>query len=200
MHNDPAGAARRAWPYHHGTPYFAGVMVAECSQPWWDTTIRINSRIRLINNIGSGAAFAFDTAEVYLMKPLLVVLALAGTSLLAGTHVSIGIGIGAPVYSAPPPPVAAYAYPPCPGPAYVWVPGYWYPAGPRYRWRAGYWAVPPYRGSYWVAPRYTNSRYYAGHWRRPQQIRFRDDDWDRRGGRNSRDRDHRRHGQRGWRR
>ncbi len=93
---------------------------------------------------------------------LLVLLLLAGTSsMFARTHISIGIGVGgygpryyAPRYYAPAypayyaPPVVAYE-PPCPGPGYSWVPGYWY-GGPRRLWRAGYWAAPvyarPYRG------------------------------------------------------
>jgi hypothetical protein len=106
------------------------------------------------------------------MKKLLAVFVLAGSSLFAETHVSIGIGIGTPVYyPPPPPPMVAYAPPSCPGPGYVWVPGYWYPTGPRYSWRAGYWAVAPYPGAYWVAPRYSKQRYYSGYWQRPQRIR-----------------------------
>lgn len=95
---------------------------------------------------------------------LLGLMLLAGSSLFAETHFSIGIGIGTPYYYAPPaPPVVAYR-PPCPGPEYSWVPGYWYPAGPRYAWRAGFWARPPYAGAYWVGPRYYEGRYYSGYW------------------------------------
>src|SRR5579871_2325951 len=86
------------------------------------------------------------------MKTKLLTLVLfAGGSLFAETHFSIGIGVGTPYYAPPPPPVVAYA-PPCPGPDYSWVSGYWYPAGGRYAWHAGYWARPPYAGAYWVAP------------------------------------------------
>ena len=109
------------------------------------------------------------------MKTKLVILMLlAGSSLFAGGHVSIGIGLGGygyggyyPGYYAapPPPPVVAYAQP-YPGSGYSWVGGYWYPQGPRYSWHAGYWARPPYVRSYWVAPRYYEHRYYNGYWRR----------------------------------
>src|SRR5947199_7142929 len=75
---------------------------------------------------------------------------------------SIGVGVGG--YYAPPP-VISYA-PPCPGPGYSWVDGYWYPVGPRRVWHAGYWARPPYRGAYWVAPRFEGRRYFRGYWRR----------------------------------
>ena len=61
------------------------------------------------------------------MKLFTLVL-LAGSSLFAESHWSIGIGIGTPYYAPPPPPVVTYT-PPCPGPAYTWVPGYYYPAG-----------------------------------------------------------------------
>ena len=100
------------------------------------------------------------------MKTKLLTLVLfAGGSLFAETHFSIGIGVGTPYYAPPPPPVVAYA-PPCPGPDYSWVSGYWYPAGGRYAWHAGYWARPPYAGAYWVRPRYYGGRYYRGYWRR----------------------------------
>lgn len=105
---------------------------------------------------------------------LLALILLAGGSLLAGPRVFVGINVGGygpggyyPGYYAPPPPPPAVAYmPPCPGPGYSWVAGYWRPAGPRYQWRAGFWARTPYAGAYWVAPRYHERRYYRGYWGR----------------------------------
>jgi hypothetical protein len=103
---------------------------------------------------------------------LLALLLLGGSSLFAGTHFSIGIGVGPGYYPgyyyAPPPPapVVRYYRPAYPGPGYTWIGGYYYPVGPRYVWHAGYWARPPYRGAYWVAPRYYGHRYYRGYWRR----------------------------------
>jgi hypothetical protein len=98
---------------------------------------------------------------------LLGLFLLAGSSLFAGTRFFVGVGVGAPGYYAPPPPaVVAYAPPPCPGPGYRWVSGYWYPVGPRYYWRAGYWTRPPYARAYWVPPRYAGHVYYRGYWRR----------------------------------
>ena len=107
------------------------------------------------------------------MKMKLFALLLAGGSLFAESHWSIGIGIGVPYYAPPPaPPVVAYT-PPCPGPAYTWVPGYYYPVGARFVWHAGFWSRPPYAGAYWIAPRYYEHRYYPGYWER------RDRGWDR---------------------
>jgi hypothetical protein len=105
------------------------------------------------------------------MKTRLLLMAmLAGGSLFAETHWSFGIGIGTPgyYYAPPPPPVVPYAPPPCPGPGYTWITGYWYPGGSRYLWHAGYWARPPYAGGYWVAPRFYEHRYYPGYWGTPR--------------------------------
>jgi hypothetical protein len=97
---------------------------------------------------------------------LLALLLLTGGSLFAGTHVFVGIGVGGYAYYPPPPPPVVVYVPPCPGPGYTWVAGYWYPIGSRYYWRAGYWALPPYSGAYWVAPRCHKGHYHRGHWRR----------------------------------
>ena len=53
-----------------------------------------------------------------------------GTAKANAARIHVAVGIGAPV-------VAPVAYvPPCPGPGYVWVAGYWNP----YRvWVPGYW-------------------------------------------------------------
>ena len=83
---------------------------------------------------------------------LLLLLLLAGGSIFAGTHVSIGIGVGLPYAWYPPPPPPVYYAPPCPGPEYVWIPGYYYRVGPSWTWRAGYWA-PPYGRAYGVRTR-----------------------------------------------
>ena len=107
---------------------------------------------------------------------LLATMLLAGSSLFAGSHFSIGIGIGGyypagGYYAAaplPPPPVyyePAPAYYYAPAPSYVWVPGYYYPRGHRWERRAGYWARPPYRGARWHTPRYSSGHFYAGYWR-----------------------------------
>src|SRR5579871_6259819 len=98
-------------------------------------------------------------------KRLLPLMLLAGGSLFAAPRVSVGIGIGAPAYYPPPPPVVN-SRPPCPGPGYTWVDGYWANGG----WIAGYWA-PPYNP--YVAPG------YYGHDRDDYRWRDRDGDHDR---------------------
>jgi hypothetical protein len=107
---------------------------------------------------------------------LLALMLVAGGSLFAETHFAIGVNIGTPGYYIPPPPPVAYEVrPPCPGPGYTWIEGYWYPADGRYLWHAGYWALPPYPGGYWVAPRYYGGRFVAGYW---AGGRGWDHDWD----------------------
>ena len=105
---------------------------------------------------GPGSAFRYGRRQDIMKTKLLVGMLLAGSSLFAATHVSIGVGVGGFGFgyaAAPPPPVVAYATP-CPGPGYSWVDGYWYQAGPRRFWHAGYWAPPVYGRSYRVAPRF----------------------------------------------
>jgi hypothetical protein len=62
-------------------------------------------------------------------KKLVMLMLVAGGSLIAQTRFSIGVHFGAPgYYGAAPvaPRVAVTAYrPPCPGPGYVWVDGYY---------------------------------------------------------------------------
>jgi hypothetical protein len=92
---------------------------------------------------------------------LMGLLMMAGGSLFAQSHFSIGVRIGTPGYYAPAPVAVAAYRPPCPGPGYVWIDGYNDAYG---RWYDGYWASPPYDGAYWVAPRYLGGRFYAGYW------------------------------------
>ena len=77
----------------------------------------------------------------------------------ARAQISFDVHIGTP-----PPAPRAYHVPPQPGPDYVWVEGYWYPANGQYRWHDGYWTRPPYPNAYWVAPYYQGGGYYTGHW------------------------------------
>ena len=56
-----------------------------------------------------------------------------------------------------------------PGPAHVWVPGYYRWAGRRHMWVGGYWALPPRPHAVWVpgywAPRHGGYVWVAGYWR-----------------------------------
>jgi WXXGXW repeat (2 copies) len=81
---------------------------------------------------------------------------LAGAMLLLGGCVT-EVGYQAPYdevssggeIEQPPPPLPAYAQPPCPGDGYLWIPGYWAYSG-GYYWVPGTWVVPPQPGFLWT--------------------------------------------------
>ena len=104
------------------------------------------------------------------MKTKLIALMLvAGGSLFAETHFSVGVGIGSPGYYGPAP-VAGYAAyrPPYPGNGYVWIDGYNDEYG---RWFDGYWGLPPYAGAFWTGPRFYGGRWFNGYWGGPRYER-----------------------------
>jgi hypothetical protein len=99
---------------------------------------------------------------------LMAVALLAGGALFAQPRVSIGVSIGGgyvprPVYAAPAP---VYYMPPCPGPGYQWVNGYWsFDRGRRF-----------YVRGFWRAPvRYAQPRYDARYGNGYRDRDYRDD-------------------------
>src|ERR1700730_14025936 len=87
---------------------------------------------------------------------LLAMMLLAGGAMFAQTRFSIGVGFGghgAGFYQ--PPPSYAYNIPPCPGPDYTWVDGYWSQDYGRNTWVAGYWNR-PFSSGFQVAPSFDN--------------------------------------------
>ena len=81
---------------------------------------------------------------------LLAMMLLAGGSMFAQTRFSVGIGFNqlAPVYTS--------NIPPCPGPGYTWVDGYWSRNYGRPVWVAGYWNAPVFSTGFGFAPRFDN--------------------------------------------
>jgi len=85
----------------------------------------------------------------------------------ASPYVSFGVRV-----DAPPPPLRHEVIVVRPGPAFVWVPGYWdwSPYRHRYVWVAGAWVRPPFRRAIWVGPVWRHhgrhAYYLRGHWRR----------------------------------
>ena len=57
-------------------------------------------------------------------KKILAGLLLAGSTMFAAPRIGFGISIGAPAPVVVAPPVVA-AVPPCPGPGYVFINGFW---------------------------------------------------------------------------
>jgi hypothetical protein len=72
------------------------------------------------------------------------------------------------VGSAPPPAIVETVVV-SPGPAYVWVPGYWRWYGHSWGWIHGGWVIPPRRGVMWVegrwGRRFGRVMWVEGHWR-----------------------------------
>jgi len=81
---------------------------------------------------------------------LLAMMLLAGGSMFAQTRFSVGIGFNQPA------PVYASNIPPCPGPGYTWVDGYWSQNYGQPVWIAGYWSAPVFSASFGFAPRFDN--------------------------------------------
>ena len=77
------------------------------------------------------------------------------------TVVATSIGIA-------PPPLPVYDQPLCPGPGYLWTPGYWAYAAGGYYWVPGTWVLPPAVGLVWTPGYwgYEGRRYiwHAGYW------------------------------------
>jgi hypothetical protein len=70
--------------------------------------------------------------------------------------------------SVAPPPLPVYDQPFCPGPGYVWTPGYWAYAAGGYYWVPGTWVLPPAVGLVWTPGYwgYEGRRYiwHTGYW------------------------------------
>jgi len=118
-------------------------------------------------------------------KKLAAIALLAAGSLFA--QFSIGVVIGPP-----PPPRVVRVLPRRPGPEFIWIEGYWYPAGRRYKWHDGYWTRPPYPGARWIAPHHDGERFFDGFWESEHGRSAHDHSWDR----DRRNRDYGREGDR----
>ncbi len=90
---------------------------------------------------------------------LSVVVLVTALSSWAGAFVSVAIG---------PPALPVYSQPLCPGPGYIWTPGYWAwgPAG--YYWVPGTWVLPPQMGFLWTPGYWAFSagfyNWHPGYW------------------------------------
>jgi hypothetical protein len=104
-----------------------------------------------------------------LMPGLLIAVLLAAAVFTAPPEVraaEISIGLSVRVG---PPPIPVYVQPVCPGPGYMWTPGYWaYDPDNGYFWVPGTWVLAPAPGLYWT-PGYwgwsgTVFIFHAGYW------------------------------------
>ena len=72
---------------------------------------------------------------------LTVIMAAASLSAWGAVFVSVAVG---------PPALPVYTQPLCPGPGYIWTPGYWAWSPDGYYWVPGTWVLPPQVGFLWT--------------------------------------------------
>lgn len=96
---------------------------------------------------------------------ILILLTLAVSGIPQASRAQVAVGISVRVG---PPALPVYAQPLCPGPGYIWVPGYWAYGPYGYYWVPGTWVMAPEPGFLWT-PGYwgwSAGLYYwhAGYW------------------------------------
>ena len=99
---------------------------------------------------------------------LLAMMLLAGGAMFAQPRFSVGIGFNQA------PPAYASIIPPCPGPGYTWVDGYWSQNYGQPVWIAGYWSAPAFTASFGFAPRFDD--HFHGGFDRDRNFNGRDHD------------------------
>ena len=95
---------------------------------------------------------------------LLLIAAMLAAPVKASARMTIGVTV-----SFGPPALPYYLQPPCPGPGYIWTPGYWaWDPAYGYFWVPGTWVMPPFVGALWTPGYwdYDDGMYvwYAGYW------------------------------------
>ena len=83
-----------------------------------------------------------------LLTSVVLVSAMLLTPAESRAQVSVGVGISV---GFAPPPLPVYEQPICPGPGYIWTPGYWaYDPVDGYYWVPGTWISAPFEGALWT--------------------------------------------------
>jgi hypothetical protein len=77
------------------------------------------------------------------IRSFALALTVLGVSIASEAAVFVSVAIA-------PPPLPVYAQPICPGPGYIWIPGYWAYGPDGYYWVPGTWVLAPYVGALWT--------------------------------------------------
>lgn len=97
------------------------------------------------------------------VRSLVLALALFGTAFASSASVFVSVNFA-------PPPLPVYAQPLCPGPGYIWAPGYWAYGPEGYYWVPGTWVLAPFIGALWTPGYWGWSGavyvWHAGYWGR----------------------------------
>jgi WXXGXW repeat (2 copies) len=90
---------------------------------------------------------AHGTAQIakHFIPALMIALMLLVSPPPTQARISIGVSVGIA-----PPPLLVYEQPPCPGPNFIWTPGYWAWGPDGYFWVPGTWVLAPYPGELWT--------------------------------------------------
>lgn len=78
---------------------------------------------------------------------LLLLLAFVILAIPAASHAQVSVGVSIRIG---PPALPVYAQPICPGPRYIWTPGYWAYGDDGYYWVPGTWVMAPEVGFLWT--------------------------------------------------
>ena len=97
------------------------------------------AQLRLYFQLNATLKMKTKVSAVALAALLFAGLPLASTS----AYVAVSVGIA-------PPAIPIYTQPYCPGPGYIWTPGYWAWDGFGYYWVPGVWVYPPQIGFLWT--------------------------------------------------
>ena len=92
--------------------------------------------------------FSRLSSRIGVISVCLVLLAagVLGTPAPSSAQMAIGISV-----TIAPPPLPVYAQPVCPGPGFIWVPGYWaWDPDFGYYWVPGTWVIAPFTGALWT--------------------------------------------------
>jgi WXXGXW repeat (2 copies) len=81
-----------------------------------------------------------------LVAALLLLVGMLAVPATSSARVAIGVSV-----NFGPPVLPVYVQPPCPGPGYIWTPGYWaYTPDAGYYWVPGTWVPAPFVGALWT--------------------------------------------------
>jgi WXXGXW repeat (2 copies) len=99
-----------------------------------------------------------------LIGSLLLLLAIAVAPAPSSAQVAVGVSV-----NFGPPALPYYVQPPCPGPGFIWTPGYWsWDPDYGYYWVPGTWVIAPFVGALWTPGYwgYNDGAYiwYGGYW------------------------------------
>ena len=77
------------------------------------------------------------------VRSIVLAFALLGVAFASSASVFVSVNFA-------PPPIPVYAQPLCPGPGYIWAPGYWAYGPDGYYWVPGTWVLAPFIGALWT--------------------------------------------------